>query len=278
MSVRQNLPAPAISASLEAESVSQHGKLDKNTAEAGVSWPAPSKQSRNGKKVSFAEQESDEEDSLPVIQSSSNIASSRADPTVSPTPRSAVASGPVKPMIIEKDITKPPPALTAAERSARKSTSFSVAESFDGVASSSTKVDLSAYLPKSLRAAGTATSGRGKAVAVQEEESQMAEYQDNHEAEDEEYDETSEEDLDGLYDYGYSDEEDDEENIHIDDVLAMREAALEYHAKRYNLGAGAGTGPLGGHGRPDEFEEVRLHRSRSASHLPMCLAILYSRA
>lgn len=53
--------------------------------------------------------------------------------------------------------------------------------------------------------------------------------------------------------YGNSEDEDDEE-IDIDGALHAREVALEYHRQRMNLGAGAGTGPLGGDLEPDAYD------------------------
>lgn len=53
--------------------------------------------------------------------------------------------------------------------------------------------------------------------------------------------------------YGNSDDEDDEE-IDIDGALHAREVALEYHRQRMNLGAGAGTGPLGGDLEPEAYD------------------------
>lgn len=50
----------------------------------------------------------------------------------------------------------------------------------------------------------------------------------------------------------YDDDEDEE--IDIDAALEAREAALAYHEKRMAIGAGAGTGPLGGDAAPDAFD------------------------
>ncbi|KAI5481688.1 hypothetical protein MNV49_002914 [Pseudohyphozyma bogoriensis] len=46
----------------------------------------------------------------------------------------------------------------------------------------------------------------------------------------------------------------DESDVDIDAVLHAREVALEYHRQRMNVGAGAGTGPLGGDGLPEGFD------------------------
>jgi hypothetical protein len=169
---------------------------------------------------------------------------------------------------VEKEITKPPPVLTAAERhlkgaSGSKAKFNSEAESFDGVvapaASSSSSagkkaVDLSAYLPRSLRGSNVIqqrSDAKGKGRADEGPE-------DEEDAQEEDYDQDDEEDeddSDGFYNYEDSDE-DAEDNVHIDDLMAMREAALEYHAKRYDLGAGAGTGPLGGDKEVDAYQDV----------------------
>ena len=145
----------------------------------------------------------------------------------------AKASAPyiIRPSIVERDTTKAPPSLTAAERS---------------TLGTSTKkgLDLSAYLPKQLR--GTAIS---KQSLQNVDDEGSADGLDEDEA-----DEDS--DSDGLYDYGSDDDDEDEDGYHIDDVLAMREAALEYHKKRFELGAGKGTGPLGGDREPDAYDEV----------------------
>lgn len=53
--------------------------------------------------------------------------------------------------------------------------------------------------------------------------------------------------------YGNEDEEDEDE-LDIDSALHAREVALEYHRQRMNLGAGAGTGPLGGDATPDAYD------------------------
>lgn len=137
----------------------------------------------------------------------------------------------VRPSIVERDTTKPPPSLTAAERST------------SGI-SSKKGLDLSAYLPKQLR--GTAISKQS-----------LQDVDDEESADDFNEDEADEDsDSDGLYDYGSEDDDEDEDGYHIDDVLAMREAALEYHKKRFELGAGKGTGPLGGDREPDAYDEV----------------------
>ena len=125
----------------------------------------------------------------------------------------------------------PPPSLTAAERSTSGK-------------SSKKGLDLSAYLPKQLR--GTAISKQS-----------LQDVDDEESADDFNEDEADEDsDSDGLYDYGSDDDDEDEDGYHIDDVLAMREAALEYHKKRFELGAGKGTGPLGGDREPDAYDEV----------------------
>ena len=136
----------------------------------------------------------------------------------------------------------------------------------DGVASTSRKVDLSAYLPKSLRESNIIRPAKLKGSIGIRDINEIVGLNSNHETqsdasdvEDAEEAEDGEE-SDGLFDYAYSDDygddDDDEDDVHIDDALAMREAALEYHAKRYDLGAGAGMGPLGGQGRHDEYDEV----------------------
>lgn len=166
---------------------------------------------------------------------------------------------PVKGTIIEKDTTRPPPVLTAAERSTKSGKSkLAEAATFDGVATNNTgkKVDLSAYLPKSLR--GKPDKGKGRAV---DDEDTLDNANDDEGDEEEEEEEEDDSDSDGFYQYDDSDEDEDD-NIHIDDIMAMREAALEYHARRYDLAAGAGTGPLGGYGKADDFDEVRAGAAR----------------
>jgi hypothetical protein len=53
--------------------------------------------------------------------------------------------------------------------------------------------------------------------------------------------------------YAESDDEEDDEDFDVDGILHNREVALAYHQKRAGLGAGAGTGPLGGSEAPDAF-------------------------
>lgn len=70
-----------------------------------------------------------------------------------------------------------------------------------------------------------------------------------------EYNDEPESDLDGSSDgSGFYGSEDDEEEIDIDSALDAREVALAYYSKRAGVGAGAGTGPLGGDGSPDTFD------------------------
>ena len=224
----------------------------------------------------------DDDVDLPVISSAEAAATApassrppviaRSIPSTSAGPSAASASSsaikdqvferPVKGTIVEKDTTRPPPVLTAAERSTKSSKSkLAEAATFDGVATNNTgkKVDLSAYLPKSLR--GKPDKGKGRAVDKEDVLNANADEGDEEEEEEEEDDDS---DSDGFYQYDDSDEDEDD-NIHIDDIMAMREAALEYHARRYDLAAGAGTGPLGGFGRADDFDEVRVRSLDSES-------------
>ena len=167
----------------------------------------------------------------------------------------------MKGIIIEKCTTKAPPSLTAAERSARLKSPLSEAQTFDGIVSHQGKsVDMSAYLPRSMRGVASAArnDNKGKGRAAEEATEVDEEEEDDIESEEEDEDDDS----DGLYQYDDSEDEDDE-NYHIDDVLAMREAALLYHSKRYDLGAGVGTGPLGGNKRPDEYDEVQRRPYRT---------------
>lgn len=53
--------------------------------------------------------------------------------------------------------------------------------------------------------------------------------------------------------YG-TDNEDESDDMDIDGALHNREIALEYHRKRMDLGAGAGTGPLGGDRDSEAFD------------------------
>lgn len=220
------------------------------------STSAKPRQPSTSKKVAFTpetKQTSASDGPLPVIGSSSAL--SQKGPVAPKAPVGQVQERPVKGSIVERDTTRPPPVLTAAERSLRgKNTPLSDAQSFDGIVSHNGKsVDMSAYLPKSMRAPAKPDKGKGREV---EEEDQPEESEDDQDEEDEE-----DSDSDGLYQYDDSDDEDDDDNYHIDDVLAMREAALQYHARRYDLGAGAGTGPLGGNKRPDEYDEVSIRSS-----------------
>ena len=72
--------------------------------------------------------------------------------------------------------------------------------------------------------------------------------------------------------YGYDDDEDEDEEEEelpdIDALLLNREIALEYHQKRFGLGAGQGTGALGGDGRAwdAEEQEVRLSYNSLLEH------------
>lgn len=69
---------------------------------------------------------------------------------------------------------------------------------------------------------------------------------------DEDYDD---DDSDSSGFYGNEDDEDDEEDeIDIDGALHAREVALDYHRLRMNVGAGAGTGPLGGQLDPQAYD------------------------
>lgn len=271
------------------------------------------------KKVSFSadvKDAQDDEDSLPVISSAAAAATaaglpspsathtaSTSRPSAPPAVKPAVFERPLKSTIVAKEVSRPPPKLTAAERSANKkypsssssssgpaAAAYTDALTFDGVRNPTNKggktIDLSAYLPKSLRGSSSAVvnggsrhdiQGKGKERQVDEGEwgageNNEGEGEDQGMYEDDPYEEEDgDEDSDGFYDYDDSEDEDDPDNIHIDDVLAMREAALEYHAKRYNLGAGAGTGPLGGYGRPDEFDEVSFSSSSVYENAPSLL-------
>lgn len=245
----------------------------------------PTSTSKKGKKsVSFAQKDeyepsqaagqtpSDDEHDLPVIASQKAAASaglpgskvaetmevpSRQDKPVT----SSFADATLKSNIVVKDSTKPPPILTAAERSARQKSRYDVAADFDGAEPK--KVDLSAYLPRQLRGIPIAATFKGKARATDSQASAsqrtpqtLSNSETNGELEYDEYDGLEDSDDPDYISDEDLDEESDEDNTHIDDILAMREAAMEYHAKRHALGAGAGTGPLGGFGQHDEFDEV----------------------
>lgn len=222
----------------------------------------------NHKKVSFTTETktgSTTDQKLPVIGSTSALSPSPQKTAGTSGSRNAITSlvqeRPMKGMIVEKDTTRPPPVLTAAERSVRSPAGQSEALSFDGVVSHKGKsVDMSAYLPRSIRGSSTTSrpdKGKGRVVdppQVATEEAEEEELEPEAD-EGEDFDSEDDDDSDGLYQYDESDEDEDD-NYHIDDILAMREAALQYHARRYDLGAGAGTGPLGGNKRPDEYDEV----------------------
>ena len=78
-------------------------------------------------------------------------------------------------------------------------------------------------------------------------------------------------DLDDDDDSGfhYSDDDDeDDEDVDVDAAMHAREIALEYHKKRALVGAGRGTGPLGGDHEPGELD---------AWNQPVRLAALCSR-
>lgn len=68
---------------------------------------------------------------------------------------------------------------------------------------------------------------------------------------------SEESDSSGFYGEESDDEDDDDDDdideIDIDGALHAREVALEYHRLRSGLGAGAGTGPLGGDREPDAY-------------------------
>ena len=82
---------------------------------------------------------------------------------------------------------------------------------------------------------------------VDEDEDVRPVYNDEPEADD---DELNSSDGSGFY----GSEDDDDEEIDIDSALDAREVALAYYSKRENVGAGKGTGPLGGDGHPDTFD------------------------
>lgn len=219
------------------------------------------------RKVSFASDTKDNEAIPdPVDIKSPAVASGSKSTTIA---QSAPYKGsPMKTSIIEKEVIRPPPVLTAAERSARKrNEQLHAASDYDGATTVTRgrKVDLSAYLPRSLRGMPiAASSAKGKQRDSSENEDAEMATRDADEYYDDQEDSAtqlySDEDDDEEDYYNYDDDDDEEEeDLHIDDVLAMREAALEYHAKRSSLGAGRGTGPLGGDYQPDEFEDVSYH-------------------
>lgn len=72
----------------------------------------------------------------------------------------------------------------------------------------------------------------------------------------EEEPEEEEDDDEDHSDEFYAEEEDegDYEDMDIDGALHAREVALAYHRARADLGAGAGTGPLGGDADPNAFD------------------------
>lgn len=265
-------PSPATKASVSKAKETSHPTSAPSKARKSVSFATkdeyePSPSSRGAK----------EEEDIPVIASEKAAASAglpssklskvtEVEASAAATPASMTSSFAdltIKPSIVVKETTKPPPVLTAAERSARSRSKYDVAAEFDGVEPK--KVDLSAYLPRQLRGTPIAATFKGKARAFQPgtdlpaqqagETSQAGSVATGEEGYDEYDDQLDDSDDDGYYDD--DDIDSDEDNTHIDDILAMREAAMEYHAKRHALGAGLGTGPLGGFGREDEFDEVR---------------------
>lgn len=264
-------PAKGQNLSKQSASTSQNASL------------ASSPPQKTKKSVSFAHEDDyepssnsvqgskNDEDDLPVIASQEAAASAGLSKNkVAPTAEvqrqndimtSSFADLTIKPTIVAKDTTKPPPVLTAAERSANKRSRYDVAAEFDGAEPK--KVDLSAYLPRQLRGIPIAATFKGKARAMDQDsvnqppgQSQDAAATMNGEEEYEHDDLDDSDDPDYLDDYD-TDEDSDDDNTHIDDILAMREAAMEYHAKRHALGAGTGTGPLGGTREQDAFDEVR---------------------
>lgn len=259
----------------------QMPSLPIDAADAGSSSPPKantsakpsSSEATASKRVTFTSETkiaSTTDDTLPVIGSSSALAAKSA-PASSKPAISQVQERPMKGMIVEKDTTKPPPVLTAAERTMRPKSSLAEAQTFDGLVSHNGKtVNMSAYLPRSMRGlAKVSSNDKGKGRASEADVPEQEENSEEDEDDDDQDQEGDESDSDGLYQYDDTDDEEDE-NYHIDDVLAMREAALLYHSKRYDLGAGSGTGPLGGNKRPDEYDEVRdalLDMSSLAHHV-----------
>lgn len=288
------LPAASTSALVASSSASPQEAAAPAPSSKGkekeATKPAPTS-AKPRKSVSFAQHDeyepskppskAKEEEDIPIIASSKAAASAGLSSSkisqATEVERPAPASGPskpsmtssfadstLKPTIVVKDTTKPPPVLTAAERSARLKSKYDVAAEFDGVEAPK-KVDLSAYLPRQLRGTPIAATFKGKARATTQTETEeqpssaqngdasQARVEDDFEEDDDLMDDSDE---DGYYDDDLEDSDDD--NTHIDDILAMREAAMEYHAKRHALGAGLGTGPLGGFKGPDAFDEVNL--------------------
>lgn len=270
---------PPVSVSSPAESKSNAPSMHTNVFESEP-LPKTIAPSKAKKSVSFEPEDSYEpskalpespdidESSLPVIASREAAASaglsrekvahtSEVQGTNNPL-QSSFPDLTIKPSIVVRDTTKPPPVLTAAERSANRKSKYDVAAEYDGAEPK--KVDLSAYLPRSLRGTPIAASFKGKSRAMEEDpatanESTASEHINGDDEHD--YDDLEDSDDPDYLDDDDFDDDSDDDNTHIDDILAMREAAMEYHAKRHALGAGAGTGPLGGPGRPDEFDEVR---------------------
>lgn len=213
----------------------------------GPSLPASSDTAPKRKQVSFAEpnvQDGEIDDKAipepgsPQVQQINDRRSKAPAQTARQPATASKNSQPdtiIKSKVVERESTRPPPALTAAERSH---------DANEGKPAGR-HVDLSAYLPRQLREISSAQWSNSEPTA--DEEGTV----DHDEAY---YDDDDASGSDELYNYDSDEDEDD--NVHIDDLLAMREAALEYHQRRFQLGAGRGTGSLGGDGDHDAFETV----------------------
>lgn len=71
-------------------------------------------------------------------------------------------------------------------------------------------------------------------------------------------------DSSGFYGSDFDEDEEEEDEIDIDGALHNREVALEYHRLRMNVGAGAGTGPLGGDRDPESYDSWNQEVSSTA--------------
>jgi len=143
--------------------------------------------------------------------------------------------------IIEKS-TRPPEPLPSA------SSSTQVQGETRTVSSTSAKLEASGPIHTlSLSAAAAAKPfsehGTMSVYDIDDDEEQ-------HDDDDGDDESDEEEDSDAFYGSDYS----DDEEVDIDAALHAREIALEYHRQRMNVGAGAGTGPLGGFADPESYD------------------------
>ncbi|KAA1100990.1 hypothetical protein PGT21_003587 [Puccinia graminis f. sp. tritici] len=168
--------------------------------------------------------------------------------------------------IVERPIVQPTPPVVIPSRKPAQSTKIEV-----NGKNAYLNPRLASLLPRSLQ---NGSCSKPDQVA-QDPTSQQEEGESSEEDQD---DLDSDEDNDGSS--TWSEDEDEgaaggsswpPEDLDIQTVLDLRQAALEYHTKRQGLGLGRGTGPLGGDRAPgsdDESEWVPLDARVKAPGVP----------